>query len=243
MDTHNMFVVGERNTYLSHLPMFEGNHVFQLILKANLKGTADNPQEIYTDDRRKNPKTKMYTFGPDPEKQFILEELFTPDPQHPKRSSFEGTLFRGHLERKPHEPILPNITIEVARIIHVRTLPQPTKPQNLEYLLFGEGQELFLSHLISRPPDFDQILSVQVTGHEFTGEQLESGVHIVIPERKNTATDRIHESEKVVGRIQNSGPAVPQISFQATVEFYFEEGELFKPPVFDRTPEEIKAGF
>jgi hypothetical protein len=242
-DTHNMMVVGEKSMYLSHLPMFEGNHVFQLILKATLKGAAANPQQLYADDRRKNPKTKMYTFGPDPEKQFVLEELFTPDPQHPKRTSFEGTLFRGHLERRPHQPILTDITVNVKRVIHVHALPTATKPEKLEYLLFGEGQELFLSHLISKPPDFDQILSVQISGHEFTDEQLSLGVPVVIPAKQNVAAERIHENEQVLGRVQNQGATGQEIKLQAGIEFYFEEGELFSKADFDQTPEEKKAGF
>ena len=37
--------------------------------------------------------------------------------------------------------------------------------------------------------------------------------------------------------------AAQEIKLQAGIEFYFEEGELFMPAVFDQTPEEIKAGF
>jgi hypothetical protein len=243
MDTHNMLVVGEKSVYLSHLPMFEGNHVFQLIMKATFQGAAANAQQLYAEDRRKNPQTKMYTLGPDPEMPFVLEELFTPDPQHPKRSTFHGTVFRGHLERRPHEPVLTNITVEVERVIHVHVLPLSTKPEKLEYLLFGEGQELFLAHMISRPPDFDQILSVAMIGHEFTDEQLGSGVRVVIPGKQNAATERLDENEQALGVVQNSGAATQKINLKAGVEFYFEEGELFVPPVFGQTPEEKKAGF
>src|SRR4051794_38117642 len=108
MDTHNMLVVGDKSIYFLHLPMFDGNHVFQLIFKATLKGAGNDAQQVYADDRHNNPRTKMYTFGPDPDKPFVLEELFKPD-QNPKRSSMQGTIFRGHLERKPHEAILSDV--------------------------------------------------------------------------------------------------------------------------------------
>ena len=122
-------------------------------------------------------------------------------------------------------------------------LPAATKPEKLEYLLFGEGQELFLSHMISRPPDFDQILSVQISGHAFSDEQLSSGVPVIIPAKQNVATERIHENEQVLGRVQNQGAASQEIKLQAGIEFYFEEGELLSQAVFDQTPEEKKAGF
>ena len=244
MDTHNMMMVGVKNVYLSHLPMFEGNHVFQVIMKASLKGATGNPQQAYADDRRNNPKTKMYTFAPDPDQQFVLEDLFTPDPQHPKRSEFVGTVFRGHLERKPRSAILPNTTVHVNRVIYAQMLPLAKKPDHLEYLLFGEDQELFLAHVIGAPPDFDQLLSVQLTGSQFTADQLAAGVHVVIPSKKNIATDRIHENEQAQGTVQVPGTAAQTIKLQAGTEFYFEEGELQEPAIFDHsTPEEIKAGF
>jgi hypothetical protein len=51
----------------------------------------------------------------------------------------------------------------------------------LEYLLFGKGTDLFLAHLITAPPDFDQVLGVKVTGHQFTADELANGVHVVFP--------------------------------------------------------------
>ena len=47
--------------------------------------------------------------------------------------------------------------------------------------MFGKGDELFLAHLITRPPDFDQILSVKVSGHAFTDAELGQGVRIISP--------------------------------------------------------------
>ena len=38
------------------------------------------------------------------------------------------------------------------------------EPDDLTYLLLGRGGALFLAHVISQPPDFDQILSVELAG-------------------------------------------------------------------------------
>jgi hypothetical protein len=51
----------------------------------------------------------------------------------------------------------------------------------LEYLLFGKGNESFLAHLITRPPDFDQILSVK-TGQKFTDEERATASQLWFPD-------------------------------------------------------------
>jgi hypothetical protein len=96
-------------------------------------------------------------------------------------------------------------------------------------LLFGKGNERFLAHLITRPPDFDQILSVKVAGHTLTDEQLRQGVRVTFPGRANAPEARIEEGEKVSGRIPvegKKGPETLELQLEAGVEFYFEAGEL-----------------
>jgi hypothetical protein len=57
----------------------------------------------------------------------------------------------------------------VKQVVHFREFDSKTKrPAHLEYLLFGKGGKFFLAHLIVAPPDFDQLLSVKVTRHQFT---------------------------------------------------------------------------
>lgn len=41
-----------------------------------------------------------------------------------------------------------------------RTTRPVARPGYLQYILFGAGTDLFLAHLITKPPDFDQILPV-----------------------------------------------------------------------------------
>jgi hypothetical protein len=76
-DTHNMLVVGEKTVFLSHLPMFHGNHGFQVILEVAFSNSGGDPQAIYAKDRQNHPETKMYTLNPE---EFVLQDLFTPDP-------------------------------------------------------------------------------------------------------------------------------------------------------------------
>jgi hypothetical protein len=239
---HNMMVVGEKSVFLSHLPMFMPPHNFQVILEATFTSGGINVQDVYTRDRQSHGQTKMYTLRP--EESFKLPSLFTPDP--PSRSSFKGTIFRGHLERGGEKISgLTNIDVNVKRVVYAQKFGRGfDKSDKLTYILFGRGQELFLAHVIARPPDFDQILSVKIDNAP-SDEELSRGVSVVIPDRENSASRRIKEKEKVVGQGHVTGAhQFLQLQIQADVEFYFEEGELSSMDgTFDPTPEERKAGF
>jgi hypothetical protein len=124
----------------------------------------------------------------------------------------------------------PATSAQVALAVVFRKFdPEADQLPQLAYLLFGKGQELFLAHLITRPPDFDQILSVKVAGHQFTEEELRQGVQVTFPGRENSPEARIMEEEVVSGRVEVAGEDSPQtleIELEAGVEFYFEAGEL-----------------
>lgn len=221
---HNMMVVGEKSVFLSHLPMFMVPHNFQVILEATFTSGGKNIQDIYTKDRQSHKQTKMYTLMP--EDSFKLPSLFTPTP--PSRNSFKGTIFRGHLERGGEKIAgLTHIDVNVKRVIYAQKLGHGfDKPDKLTYILFGSGQELFLAHLIAKPPDFDQILSVKISNAP-PDEELKHFDRVVIPDRENSASRRIKEKEKVVGQCHVTGAHQSlQLQIQAGVEFYFEEEEL-----------------
>lgn len=248
---HNMQVVGEQTVFLSHMPMFgrleSGSfttiHRYQVILEATFTHRSNNVQDLYARDRKNNPGIKIYTLSPE---EFVLTELFTPEREPPSRTSFKAAVFRGHLERDPHQVIggLENIDVSIKRIVHAREFdPADSKPDKLEYILFGRGAELFLAHRISLPPDFDQILSVKIDNPPFSDDELRQGISVVFPDRSNSSVERIKAAEKVVGR--GHVPEAQQfltLNMLADKEFYFEESELFLPPDFGQTQEEKKAG-
>jgi hypothetical protein len=251
--THNMLVVGKEAVFLSHLPMFDGlnrantdytsPHRYQVILEVSFTLNGKDVTDIYTKDRTNNPGTKMYTLNPG---QFVLSRLFTPDAQNPVLSSFEAEIFRGHLERGGQTiDGLKNVVVTVKKVVHAQKFdPAGEKPEKLEYFLFGKGEELFLAHLITKPPDFDQILSVKVTDHQVTEEELNRGVSVIFRDRGNTAPQRVKENEQIQGKLHLPGTdQFVDLKVDAGTEYYFEEGELAMPPTFKQTPEEGKAGF
>jgi len=255
-NTHNMMIVGEKTLYLSHLPMFvregapptfDSPHRFQVILEATFSdGTRDLTRDYFS-DRAKNPSVKMYTLNP---ALFVLSRL---NPSGVALKKFRGnTVFRGHLERDgepfigftgDRPPAGGVFDVNVKRVVHFHQFdPKASKPERLEYLLFGKGDELFLSHFITKPNDFDQIISVKIADPPFTAEQLAQGVHVTFT-RPNTAAARLKEKETLTEQLPAIGGAPRTLAVEAIRELYFEEGELAVPPDPDPTAEEKKAGF
>lgn len=261
--THNMLVVGEQTVFLSHLPMFDGfnerktgfisPHRYQVILEATFTDGNKNLTEDYTANRKSHPTEKMYTINP---ALFALPDL---DPKGKALRSFRGnTVFRGHLERA-NEPIIgfklpqpPNeppaggvFDVNVRKVVHFhKFVPGAAKPTQLQYILFGKGPETFLAHFIAQPPDFDQIISVKVTGRQFSDEELSNGIKVSFPGTTNAAKTRIKEKQKASGQFQIPGSSVSKpVQVEVVKEFYFEEGELRVPATFSPTAEEKRSGF
>src|ERR1043166_4653046 len=228
--THNMLIGGEETVYLSHLPMFQEKgappmpHRYQAILEVTFA-----KQEGYVKDRREHRTTKIYTLNPE---IFVLPELVSSDPQRKPLRSFKAkAIFRGHLERDDSASILQDVEVSVKRVSHFREFdPKAKKAPQLEYLLFGKGQELFLAHLIKSPPDFDQILAVKLIDQKFTNEELAKGIPVIFPGTTNAPASRLKEKQRVAGEMKiDNAPAPKKIQVEVKREFYFEEGELRVP--------------
>jgi hypothetical protein len=250
---HNMLVVGQHTMFLSHLPMFDGvndaksrftsPHRFQVILEATVSNAGTAAQDVYFKDRQDHASVRIYTLRP--EELFVLSRLFAPESGTPRLSAFTGTVFRGHLERdgKP-VPRLQDARVSVTRVVHAHEFdPRARKPDELGYILFGKGSELFAAHAIAGPPDFDHVLAVTIEGRELTTQELTQDLRVTIKDRKNVSANRLHEGQTVAGLLTIGGqPAAgTPVQLRAVREFYFEEGELFVPATFDDTAEEKKT--
>lgn len=244
--THNMLMFGEQTVFFSHLPMFEAlnpagtefvtPHRFQVILQAAL-----TPQQMasYAKDRQANPGTQFYTIGP---KKFVLTRLFEPKAA-PRLKEFEATVFRGHLEANPNHPVrgLVNVKVKIARVVHGRKFdPRASKPDALEYLVFGRGPERFLAHAIFGPPDFDHVVKLSAVSPDLTDRDLEQDVRVAIPDRKNVAAQRLREGQRVDGMLRIGSGAPTKVQLEVGKRIYFEEGELLVPPTFPNPTEEEK---
>ena len=238
---HNMFAFGRETVFLSHLPMFMAPHDAQLLLEVALENAGGSLLEAWSSERGSHPDERVYTMMPE---KFALSTLYTPDP--PERRSFRARFFRGHLERGGEViPELDNILVRTTDVVYARRFDQSGRPDDLTYRLFGRGSELFLAHVISQPPDFDQILSVQVLGERPDEDEIERGVEVVLPGRGNTAGERLRDGTATAARGHVTGAhRFLSLEIADVRELYFEEGELSTSRgAFEPTPLETEAGF
>lgn len=242
---HNMLIVGKETVFVSHFPMFrsaafDSPHRYQVIMEVTLTKQGSDPQSVYFSDRGNNPMTKIYSLSPD---EFVLPNLISTNPALIIKS-FPASVFRGHFEKPDKKILIEGVDVSVKKIVHFREFdPKAKRLAQLEYILFGKGQELFLAHFITRPPDFDQIISV-ASDHSFTDQELSNGLHVIF-EKPNSIAGRFLEKEEAFGVVRSANKTAGglKVKFKAGTEFYFEEGELRVPADFDPTPAETSAGF
>ena len=225
LGSHGMLVVGSSTAFFSHLPMFMSPHDFQVIFEGTFSQAGSDPQRIYREDRKAHPQTHVYTFNPD---EFVMTDIFPPAP---KRTQIQGDLFRGHFGHPSEFPAKPaqiaaGVTVNIANVVYFQRLtPHLSAPEGLEYLLFGKGEELFLAHLITRPPDFDQVVSARVSGHQFRDDELRRGVRIQLPRTAGASTPGLTRGKAVPGSAQVSGRKI-SLEVEPVVELYMMEREL-----------------
>ena len=238
---HNMFAFGREVLFLSHLPMFMAPHDAQLILEVTLENPGGSLLKVWSRERESHPDERIYTVMPE---KFALSTLYVGDP--PPRRSFRARFFRGHLEHGGAViPELANVEVLVTRVVYAKRFDQGGKPEDLTYLLFGRAAELFLAHRISEPPDFDQILSVELAGAPPDEEDLNAGVEVVLVDRANTAKERLRDGSAATARGHVTGAhQFLSLGITSVHELYFEEGELMTSRgAFEPTPLETEAGF
>jgi hypothetical protein len=229
LGVHGMLVFGGERTssllsrpvYVSHLPMFMAPHDFQVI--ARVTGEAAARYDAFVAHFG---FSVIYTFRPEP---FSIDEL---DPARggQARTSFGGTLFRGHFERGGGE-IASDVSFGIEQVVHFRrfsTAAANTARGQLHYLCFGERDAAFLAHLITAPPDFDQILFADIGSLSgVPDEDLRAGVIVTVPDRPDDVKARLQEGEAFSGALQVEGTGAPR-SIELTVahEYYLETGDL-----------------
>jgi len=222
---HGMAVVGTNTVFLSHLPMFMPLHDCQLLAQAEFINPDGRQSNRYENDRKNHPNQQLYTLRPEP---FVLSELLELEQQPGRSYSFEGTVFRNHYERAQTDPeaVAPDVVVNVKRIVHARRFdPAAERPQQLEYILFGAGDEVFLAHRITSPPDFDQLIRVRLD-RPLSEEDLAAGFTVTVPGRRDNSRERIRLKDgRISAELRLNGQDIP-IEIEPLQEFYLEEDEL-----------------
>jgi hypothetical protein len=172
----------------------------------------------------------------------VLQELVSPTAP---LTHFAATVFRGHLEKGGVAiEALTNVDVHVKQIAHSHSFQGSDKQKTLTYVLFGGADERFLAHFITKAPDFDQLLSVTLTGQLPPPEELQRGATLEVPGRGVKPADRLEPKQSVPARGHVIGAhQFLDLHVVVNAELYFEEGELTSKMAFETTAEEKKAGF
>jgi len=238
---HGQGLYGEETLYLSHLPIFmvlpeHHPHNFQVILEvAFADGEA---AAAYRADRAQHADT-LYTVGPPVFDQLAL--VIDHAGRAPLRAFPASTVVRGHFE-KGGTAILDDVTFEIRKVVHFREfVVGGPRFEHQRYLLFGRGDDVFMAHLLSAPPDFDQILQVEIAGSAPTAhlddiveELVANGLYVELPGRPNTDVDRLRAGTTVACTLETGTRAEPiEVELRVDAERYCEAGE-FDTPVTDK---------
>jgi hypothetical protein len=169
--THGFLMLGTKNLYLCHLPMYHMvAHSFQTILEAEIEGPA---MKNYLKIKNKNPAKPIIVLNKSP---MILKELAN-------SSSFIGPI---HFANKNGDPVgnpISETRVNIKKILLFKQLNQnsPDYPQNLEYYLFGTNSDWHLSHFLSKAPNFEQELDISISDNLSDNNKESKIIKISIP--------------------------------------------------------------
>jgi len=222
---HTMLVLGSGPIYLSHLPMFHKPRDYQVILEAELVKHGTDPVATYVADRKVTGE-QVYTLLAEP---FSLPELFDSSQDGARRKTFTASLFRGHCERGGQE-FISNLSVQVRRVIYAKKFERnPPVMANLQYLLFGNKQELFAAHLIAKKPDFDHLVGVRLSRGVLTDAQagaIRSGLAATFPELGNGVAQALREGPEQLAKFKGAGAVPNMVAVDTLHEYYLETGDL-----------------
>lgn len=217
--THGQLMLGQSILY--HLPVFMTDpwahpHNFQVVLEVAL---SEDAQAKIAAHQAAHPDS-IYTAVPP---VFAQKSLVIDVPGHPAKDSFADlVVFRNHFENRSERVGIAQTPAQILRILHFRELaPDLPKPAELAYVMFGSGDAIFLAHMLSAPPDFDQILKVEVSG---TGPEMDAtaGLSLSFPTRSNKVDDRLQVGEQISCATTGGEP----MKVRVVAEPYCEVGEF-----------------
>ncbi|MGH9277631.1 MAG: hypothetical protein ACRD12_05935 [Acidimicrobiales bacterium] len=203
------------------MPTFDSPHDWQLLMEVRLPPDA---QQRYLDDREQHAEQKLYSFDP---KEFVIPDLLGDDSHESGHgaaaSTITGAFVRGHFEKPDGVRVTgKDVPVAVVRIVHARRFDPDAAPlATLEYILFGKGDDLFLAHRITQPPDFDHLLSARIEGRELTDDELAAGVPVRITGRKNVVAERLEPGRPSPATAEVGGQPVP-VTVAAQDEFFLD---------------------
>lgn len=222
---HGMRIVGEQSIYLSHMGLFNDFcHDYQGIFEVSFEG-ASNPQQIYLEAQKKDANQNEFTIKPT--QKFVLPEFAAG-----KLTSFKANIYSGQYERPTTNPKLlaSDVTVKLKQVKYFRQFKTGAKqPAMSEYLLFGTETEQLAAHLITAPPDFDQIVAVKLP-LPLTETELAKAVRLVLPNRptpdsKANLSQALKPGDKPAIEVNGQQP---KKAIEAGIQYFLETADYEK---------------
>lgn len=173
-DYHGFFMLGDDVLFLEHMPMFDHeNHMYQVILKASLPAAA---METVRQLRREHPDRVLNLINIQGEPMTLLQ-LKTG-----AVARFNATVYSDYSNDHGGTPgpvAIPSVPVTVEQVVFWRHFDYSFGfPEPLRYLLFGTPQRAWMTHLMTRTPDFQHILELHTVPGWLSPDQVQAGVAV-----------------------------------------------------------------
>lgn len=161
---HEFQVFGEDRTYFSHYAMFSSIHAYQVVLEVELTDEANAAVRAF---RAGQPETGL-SFSPSEPSDEVLpvrHDWVLPEETRPGRT-ITGDI---HWVAEGDDWADPAMRHFIARNVSARVIevvrremfyPDTLRAESLSYIVIGRGDDLYLAHVVTQDPDFDQILRI-----------------------------------------------------------------------------------
>ena len=177
------FVTGGRTSkrlYMTHTPVFsDERHCYQIILQ----GSLIDPEQarVYDKLRWHDPHGAMQIFHRHLDLTKIRDGEVTELPE-----AFVEHYPAG-VTNTPGESVdgLPDeqVRVRIDRVLHFRTFePDSDYPDGLAYLMYGDEDDVFIDHFISRAPNFHSVAKLRSRPEFFSGGEDEP-LTVLIPSK------------------------------------------------------------
>ncbi|MFI6464465.1 hypothetical protein [Streptomyces sp. NPDC050528] len=201
---HGLVLLGTDTVYAVHMPTFTAPYDFQAVLRVTLD------TDTYRTARNRYGTSALFTVSP---RTLLLKDL---EPG----AAFSADLYFGRFGRDGESLGQVRIEIEERAYVGRPTEPatDPAAPAALRYVLFGREQ-LYLAHVFTRPPDFDQVLTAQLAGEwvVLAGEGETAARTVTIPNRSDDLPGRLRPGEQLT---------TGETELQVLAEVYLETADL-----------------
>jgi hypothetical protein len=178
------FVTGGRSgerLFMTHTPVIaDERHHFQVILQGRLV----EPKHVAAYDRLRESaygSGKVQIFHD----HLSLADIGSGAVKLLPESSFEFYPDGIDSEGKDVPGLEQNIPVQIDKVLHFHTFePDSDYPEGLAYLMYGDVNDIFVDHYITRAPNFHSVAKLRKRPDFWTEREFSHALHVLIPSKR-----------------------------------------------------------